>query len=508
MLAGTGSDVGKSVLATALCRILRQDGYAPAPFKAQNMALNSFATPEGYEIGRAQAVQAEAAGLAPHTDMNPLLLKPQSDHTSQVVLNGRPVGSSSAYEYFRNEGRDELRQAVHAAFDRLNARYNPIVLEGAGSISELNLRRQDLVNMPMAAYADADVLLVADIDRGGVFASVYGSIALQTAEDRRRIRGIIVNKFRGDMRLFDEGRRMMEELCGVPVLGVIPHFTDIHIEEEDSVALTQKAVAAERGRVNVAVVLLRHISNFTDFNVLERDPRVHLYYTNNEQELLKADIIILPGSKSTIADLYELRRNGAAQAIVRARRDGASVLGICGGYQMMGQEVLDPDHVEGDIERLPGLGLLPILTTIGGEKRTRQVSFTLHATSSALHATPSTLYATQSPPHHLPFTGYEIHMGRTLPVSGAPEQPLCLLSDGTSDGYCADERCAGTYIHGLLDNAEVIDRLLAPYADKLSTGAAAFDYGQFKNEQYDRLADHVRHHLDMERLYQIMTTAQ
>ena len=239
MLAGTGSDVGKSVLATALCRIFLQDGYRPAPFKAQNMALNSYATPEGLEIGRAQAVQAEAAGIPCHTDMNPLLLKPSSDHTSQVVLNGKPIGDRDAYDYFRKEGREVLRQEVHAAFDRLEARYNPIVMEGAGSISEINLRETDLVNMPMARYADADVILVADIDRGGVFASAYGSIALQLPEDRKRIKGIIVNKFRGDLRLFQSGVRMLESVCQVPVLGVIPYFKDIHIEEEDSVALSQ-----------------------------------------------------------------------------------------------------------------------------------------------------------------------------------------------------------------------------------------------------------------------------
>ena len=324
MLAGTGSDVGKSVLAAALCRIFRQDGYRPAPFKAQNMALNSYATPEGLEIGRAQAVQAEAAGVPCHTDMNPLLLKPQSDHTSQVVLNGRPIGNKDAYDYWRRGTSDiDFRREVCLAFDRLSARYNPIVMEGAGSISEMNLRSTDLVNLPMARHARADVILVGDIDRGGVFASVYGSIALQTEEDRRLIKGIIINKFRGDLRLFDEGRRMLENLCGVPVLGVVPYFTDIHIEEEDSVSLSKKSVQAEQGKVNVAVVMLRHLSNFTDFDALEQDSRLHLFYTNNTEELSRADIIILPGSKSTLDDLRELRRNGCAQVILKAHRRGA-----------------------------------------------------------------------------------------------------------------------------------------------------------------------------------------
>ena len=268
MFVGTGSDVGKSVIAAAFCRIFRQDGYRPAPFKAQNMSLNSYATPDGLEIGRAQAVQAEAAGIACHTDMNPVLLKPQSDHTSQVVLNGRPSGTQSAGSYFRREGREELRRLVCEAYDRLAARYNPIVMEGAGSISELNLRDVDIVNMPMALHADAAVILVADIDRGGVFASVYGSIMLLPEEERRHVRGIIINKFRGDLKLFDRGRSILEELCHVPVLGVVPYFTDIHIEEEDSMSLSTKVMQAQQGRVNVAVVLLRHMSNFTDFDVL------------------------------------------------------------------------------------------------------------------------------------------------------------------------------------------------------------------------------------------------
>ena len=375
MLAGTGSDVGKSIIAAAFCRIFLQDGYHPAPFKAQNMALNSYATPEGLEIGRAQAVQAEAAGVPCHTDMNPLLLKPSSDHTSQVVLNGRPIGNRNAYEYFRREGREELRKEVHAAFDRLAARYNPVVMEGAGSISEINLRDSDLVNLPMAMHAGADVILVADIDRGGVFASVYGSVMLLRPEERKHIKGILINKFRGDIRLFESGVKMLEDLCGVPVVGVVPYYKDIYIEEEDSVMLQTKNIRAGQGKVNVAVVLLRHLSNFTDFNVLERDPRVHLFYTNNMDELMKADIILLPGSKSTLSDLYELRRNGVAQAIVRAHREGATVMGICGGYQLMGREVCDPDHVEGEIERLPGLGLLPVSTRMQGEKVTRQVRF-------------------------------------------------------------------------------------------------------------------------------------
>ena len=484
MLAGTGSDVGKSIIAAAFCRIFLQDGYHPAPFKAQNMALNSYATPEGLEIGRAQAVQAEAAGVPCHTDMNPLLLKPSSDHTSQVVLNGRPIGNRNAYEYLRREGREELRKEVHAAFDHLAARYNPVVMEGAGSISEINLRDSDLVNLPMAMHAGADVILVADIDRGGVFASVYGSVMLLRPEERKHIKGILINKFRGDIRLFESGVKMLEDLCGVPVVGVVPYYKDIYIEEEDSVMLQTKNIRAGQGKVNVAVVLLRHLSNFTDFNVLERDPRVHLFYTNNTDELMKADIILLPGSKSTLSDLYELRRNGVAQAIVRAHREGATVMGICGGYQLMGREVCDPDHVEGEIERLPGLGLLPVSTRMQGEKVTRQVRFRFLEDSAVCE-------------------GYEIHMGTTMPLADVPVSPLNHLADGREDGYFVDRTCMGTYVHGILDNPSVIDYLLEPFADKLKE--TAFDYKAFKEEQYDKLAAHVRKHVDLPLIYQILT---
>ena len=469
MLAGTGSDVGKSVIAAALCRIFRQDGYSPAPFKAQNMALNSYATPDGLEIGRAQAVQAEAAGIPCHTDMNPLLLKPSSDHTSQVVLNGKPIGNKDAYDYWRGMGQEtggkriDFQQEVCAAFDRLAIKYNPIVMEGAGSIAEINLKDRDLVNMSMARHANADVILVGDIDRGGVFASVYGSIMLQTPEERKLIKGIIINKFRGDMRLFDEGRKMLEDICGIPVLGVVPYFKDIYIDEEDSVSLEQKRRKWAEGKVNVAVVLLRHISNFTDFDTLEREPRVNLFYTNNVSDIQRADIIILPGTKATLDDLLELRRNGCAQAIQRAHRDGKTVVGICGGYQMLGVSVADPDQVEGDIASLPGLGLLPIHTTMSSTKTTQQVTFMFEG--QECH-------------------GYEIHQG---------------ISD-TNEPIVQTDRCIGTYIHGFLDNIPVINFLLK---DKGATPAQSL--ADFKEEQYDKLAAHVRRYVDIDRIYQILS---
>ena len=471
MFAGTGSDVGKSVIAAAFCRIFSQDGYRPAPFKAQNMALNSYATPEGLEIGRAQAVQAEAAGIPCHTDMNPLLLKPSSDHISQVVLNGKPIGNRDAYDFWKSTQKEpsplctfDFRAEVCKAFDRLAAKYNPIVMEGAGSIAEVNLKDRDLVNLPMARHANADVILVGDIDRGGVFASVYGSIMLQTPEDRKLIKGIIINKFRGDMRLFDEGRKMLEDICGVPVLGVVPYYKDIYIEEEDSVSLEKKQRELAAGKVNVAVVLLRHISNFTDFDRLERDSRVNLFYTNNVSDIQRADIIILPGTKATLDDLLELRRNGCARAIIRAHREGKTVVGICGGYQMLGMTVSDPDGIEGSIASLPGLGLLPIHTTMTAEKTTRQVTFQFEGQDCQ---------------------GYEIHQG---------------ISD-TDQAILQTDHCIGTYIHGLLDNMPVIDYLLKDKA----TDEPMMDYASFKQQQYDRLADHVRQYVDIDKLYQILS---
>ena len=451
MLVGTGSDVGKSVIATALCRIFLQDGYSPAPFKAQNMALNSYATPEGLEIGRAQAVQAEAARVPCHTDMNPLLLKPNSEHTTQVVLNGKPIGNRSAYDYFRKEGREELRHAVCEAFDRLAARYNPIVMEGAGSVSEINLRDSDLVNMPMARHANADVILVADIDRGGVFASTYGSIMLQTPEDKARIKGIIVNKFRGDLRLFESGRKMLEELCGVPVLGVVPMFKDIVIEEEDSVELEQKHRSLQQGKVNIAVVLLRHISNFTDFNVLERDERVNLFYTNNIKDFEKADIIIIPG-------------------------------------QMLGQTISDPDGIEGSIPQLPGLGLLNISTVMTAEKTTKQVEFEFEGQKCK---------------------GYEIHQGKTKPSKSPLKGDLVRGEKspfkGDLEGLIIQGNCIGTYIHGFLDNPSVIEFILK---DKVEKAEATTQEGieDFKNRQYDLLAEHVRKYVDIDKLYEIMVS--
>ena len=480
MFVGTGSDVGKSIIASAFCRIFRQDGYHPAPFKAQNMALNSYATPEGLEIGRAQAAQAEAAMIPCHVDMNPILLKPQSDHTSQVVLNGKPIGNRDAYSYFRGEGKDWLRREACEAFDRLASRFSPIVMEGAGSISELNLRERDIVNMPMARHADADVILVGDIDRGGVFASLYGSIMLQTPEDRQRIKGIIINKFRGNLRLFEDGRRMIEELCQVPVLGVVPYLEDIGVEDEDSVVLDKKQRSAKDGKINVAIVKLRHLSNFTDFNAIEQDRRLNVYYTTEREQLLRADIIILPGCKATIDDLRNLKEEGVADTIREAHRRGKTIFGICGGYQMLGMSIDDPRQTEGDTIHIEGIGLLPMRTVMGEKKTTCQTEFTL-ATGSEI------------------MRGYEIHQGISTPIDDSTYTPLTIKSNGTPEGCIADSHCMGTYLHGCLDNSAFVDFLLG------RKSKASFDFAEYKEQHYNRLADHIRKHVDIAKVYDILS---
>lgn len=483
MFVGTCSDAGKSIINTAFCRIFLQDGYRPAPFKAQNMSLNSYSTPQGGEIGRAQAVQAEACRIAPHTDMNPVLLKPTHEKSSQVVLNGKPVGNMSAREYFGNQGnKEELFREAIAAFHRLAGTYNPVVLEGAGSISEMNLRDRDITNMRMALQAGAATFLVADIDRGGVFASVFGSIQLLPPEERDLIKGIIINKFRGDASLFEDGKRILHELTGVPVVGVIPYFRDIRIEEEDSVALEMKENSFLAGKINVAIVLLRHLSNFTDFDVLEMNPRFHPYYTNNPEEIAKADIIILPGSKNTIADLQALHANGVANAIVRAHKEGKKVIGICGGYQMMGLRIEDPEGLEGDTAIIPGLGILPQCTVIEKKKVTLQNRFRFRHSPTLCE-------------------GYEIHMGRTLTVGNAPESPVATLEDGRLDGYYLNDNCWGSYLHGILDNSVVLDHLTAGLTQEES---ASFDYACFKDKQYDKLAEHVRRNIDLDYIYSVL----
>ncbi len=480
MFVGTGSDVGKSVIAAAFCRIFAQDGYRPAPFKAQNMSLNSYATPEGLEIGRAQAVQAEACGIPCESDMNPVLLKPTGDMVSQVVLHGKPAGNRSAAEYFNETDRDALFAEVMGSYRRLESRFNPVVIEGAGSISELNLKDRDITNMRVALAVGATVLLVADIDRGGVFGSVYGTIALLPPDERAMVKGIIINKFRGDLALFEDGRRLMAEITGVPVVAVIPWYHDIHIDQEDSVVLSQKRRHPSPGETNIAVVLLDSLSNFTDFDALEQLPGVNLYYTDDPAALSRADFIVIPGSKNTIADMRRLREKGLDAAILDLHRGGRGVYGVCGGYQMMGETIEDPHGVEGLPGQTRGLGILPVATVLTREKVTEQRTFTFLDLPERCR-------------------GYEIHMGTTTAVT---DRPLCTLANGGVDGYSLSPLAWGTYIHGIFDNTPVIRRVFK--ANGLPAPPRDYDYPRYRDEQYDRLASHVRGHTDMARCYRLL----
>ena len=476
MFVGTGSDVGKSVINAAFCRIFKQDGYSPAPFKAQNMSLNSFASPDGLELGRAQAVQAEACQIPCSADMNPILLKPTGYMHSQVVLNGKPLGNKSARDYFNKTDRDYLFAEAMKGFERLAAQYTPIVIEGAGSISEINLRDRDIVNMRVALAVNADVYLIADIDRGGVFGSVYGTLELLPPEERKLVKGIIINKFRGDIQLFEDGRKILEDLTGVPVVAIIPHYRDIYIEDEDSVVIDIKQKHRSEGQINIAVVLLRHMSNFTDFNSLEHQPDVHLFYTANPGEVENADIILIPGSKNTISDLNHLRQCGLAKAILNAHKKGKAVYGICGGYQMMGRSISDPHSVEGDTVTVPGLGILPVQTKLTEAKITEQCEFTFQENPEICR-------------------GYEIHMGETLCDNASP---LCTIVEKGDDGYYLNENTWGTYIHGIFDNQSIVDRLLKHHGKSESV---PFNYEAFKEAQFNKLAQHVRENCDMEYIY-------
>jgi adenosylcobyric acid synthase len=472
--------VGKSVINAAFCRIFLQDGYAPAPFKAQNMSLNSYASAEGLELGRAQAVQAEACGIPCLSAMNPILLKPTSPVKAQVILHGKPIGDQSAQEYFMQTDREFLFSEAMKAWHSLYEKYNPIVMEGAGSISEMNLWDKDITNMRVALEAQSPVILVADIDRGGVFGSVYGTIQLLPEAEKKLVKGILINKFRGDISLFDDGRKMLEKLTGIPVIGVVPYFTDIYIDQEDSVVIDYKHGSSKQHEINIAVLLLSHMSNFTDFNYLERTQGVNLYYTANPEEVAKADIVLMPGSKNTIADLMDLRKRGLAKAVLQSYEAGKAVYGICGGYQMLGQEIRDPNQVEGDVKIMPGLGLLPVITTLTKEKQTVQTRFQFRSREEYCQ-------------------GYEIHMGETQLAGG---EPLCLTDTGIPDGCFVSSRLWGTYLHGILDNRIVVEEILK--ASSLNANFTEFDYLSFKEEQYNKLAAHVRLHVDMNYVYSVM----
>ena len=477
MIQGTMSNAGKSLLAAGLCRVLRQDGLRVAPFKSQNMALNSFITAAGGEMGRAQVVQAEAAGIAPDVRMNPILLKPTTDRGSQVIVGGKALGNMDAAAYYRR--KREFIPAILEAYEGLAAEYDVIVIEGAGSPAEINLKADDIVNMGLAKLVDTPVLLAGDIDRGGVFAQLYGTVALLESEERQRIKGLIVNKFRGDPAILKPGLSDLERLWGVPVAGVIPYLR-VDIDDEDS--LTERFHRQEERRdIDLAVIRLPKISNFTDFGPFERYDNVSLRYVESLRDLGHPDMILLPGTKSTIADLLWLRQSGLEAAIQKAAAAGTPVFGICGGYQMLGRSISDPDGAEAEPgARVMGMGLLPTETVFQGEKRQTQVTGVLNTVDGIL-----------SPLSGMAYEGYEIHMGR----SG--DQPPLL---GSGCVY-------GTYIHGIFDAPGIADAILGALCRRKGLSPdilTSFDPAAYKERQYDLLAQAVRENLDMDLVYRIL----
>ena len=481
MVQGTMSGAGKSLLVTALCRIFRQDGWRVAPFKSQNMALNSYITRDGLEMGRAQVAQAEAAGLEPDVRMNPILLKPSSDTGSQLIVNGEVREAYQAADHFAM--KRTLIPDILAAYDSLAAEHDILVIEGAGSPAEINLKADDIVNMGLAALVDAPVLLVGDIDRGGVFAQLYGTLALLEEDERARVVGTVINKFRGDVEILRPGLTMLEEKTGVPVLGVVP-YTRVDIDDEDS--LSPRLEQTQRRRpLDIAVIRLPRISNFTDFSPLEAHPLLGVRYVSRPSELAAPDLVILPGTKSTMADLLWLRQGGLETAIQRLAAGGTPVLGICGGYQMLGQYLRDPQGVEGGGE-LRGMGLLPTGTTFLPQKtRTRKRAAACAPFSGA------------------ELEGYEIHMGETERSGAAP---FCLFPDGAPEGAVRGN-VFGTYLHGLFDTGQLTGQLASFLARRRGLALEELTLesrAAYQQRQYDLLADAVRASLDMDAIYRAM----
>ena len=487
MIQGTTSNAGKSFLTAALCRIFRQDGWSVAPFKSQNMALNSYITEEGLEMGRAQVVQAEAAGIVPSVRMNPILLKPTTDVGSQVIVNGIPHGNMSARDYFKM--KKKLVPDIISAYESLSSEFDIIVIEGAGSPAEINLKQDDIVNMGLAKLVDAPVLLCADIDRGGVFASLYGTVALLEPEEQRRVQGLVINNFRGDKSILDPGISMLEELTGKPVVGVIPHM-NVDIDDEDSLSDRFRRKAG-KGLAEIAVIQLPRISNFTDFNALERMDEVSIRYVHTPAELGNPDVIILPGTKSTISDLNWLRQSGLEAAILRQASRGVGIVGICGGYQMLCREISDPEGLEGG-GSIRGLGLLDGQTVFAREKSRARVSGTITGAEG--------LFASLNGAR---FDGYEIHMGRTIGNSAFSvlQNQYGIRSDGM-----AKNNVWGTYVHGIFDRGKFAQQFVSCLleAKGLSPANAVTDWIEYKEKQYDLLADGVRQSVDLERIYRIL----
>jgi adenosylcobyric acid synthase len=494
MVQGTSSSAGKSLLVTALCHIFARRGMRVAPFKAQNMSNNAAVCPDGAEIGRAQAVQAAAAGVEPTAEMNPILIKPEGDSRSQVVVMGHAWKTLSAGEYYQHKA--DLWAAITQALARLSSQYELVIMEGAGSPAELNLKPGDLVNMAVALHTNSPVLLVGDVDRGGIFAQLLGTLWLLPAEEQALVKGLVVNKFRGDLALFQDGVKILEEKGQVPVLGVIPYIKDLYIPEEDAVALETllQPGAQPEGMVDIAVIHLPRISNFDDFDPLSSEPGVRLRYVDSQLSLGKPDAIILPGTKSTVADLAWLQANGLAEAIRQRARDGEAVVGICGGYQMLGRSILDPEHREAQVDETQGLGLLEIETLFRGEKSTHRIQACIGSGPSWMRELAGSK-----------LEGYEIHMGKTASISPWLEilqrsgRPVHKADGAVSE----DGRIWGCYVHGIFDNSAFRHAWLmslgwaAPLAERSSpinlfAGALAY------------LADQVETTMDIQRLERII----
>ncbi len=499
MIQGTASSVGKSILTAAFCRIFKEDGHRVAPFKSQNMALNSFITEEGLEMGRAQVVQAEASGQKPSVLMNPILLKPTTDKKCQVILNGKVHDNLSAMDY--HKFKPELKELIKKSYDILSEQNDIIVLEGAGSPAEINLRENDLVNMGMAEISDSPVVLVGDIDRGGVFASIYGTIMLLNEEERRRIKGVIINKFRGDVEILKPGIKMIEDLIKLPVLGIVPYM-DVQIEDEDSLAERFRYREGGRGEINVEVLYLPHVSNFTDFNVFETQEDVNLRYVMRGESIGEPDILIIPGSKNTIEDLIYLRNSGIEEQILRLHREGKTIVGICGGYQILGKTIKDPHGTESVIDEINGLGLLNAETIFEKIKTTTQVEGEVLSVDNGI------LQGISSDK----VIGYEIHMGQTKLLDET--SPLIKITKRLKEdveifdgGVNKEGNVFGTYLHGVFDNISFTRKMLNRVRElkglgKIESSIDSFD--EFKEKEYKKLAKIVRESVDMEKIYQIV----
>lgn len=494
MIQGTASAVGKSLIAAGLCRIFKQDGYKVAPFKSQNMALNSFITADGYEMGRAQAVQAEAAGLKPDVRMNPILLKPTTDQNAQVIIRGKISGNMSAAEY--HDFKPQLTGMIREIYTGLAAEHDIMVIEGAGSPAEINLRDKDIVNMGMAEIADAPVLLVGDIDKGGVFASLAGTMLLLTERERPRVRGAIINKFRGDLAILEPGIVMLEEMIEIPVLGVIP-YTRLNIDDEDSLAERFAVQDQEKADIDIAVIKFPHLSNFTDFNHLENIAGVRIRYVESCQRLGNPDLIVLPGTKNTLEDLLYINRMGLGERILTQHQKGTVLFGICGGYQMLGKEISDPYGVESSRGKVAGLGLLNAVTTLQKEKTTTQVRGTVIKNDGLLTGVSGA-----------EIEGYEIHMGATEWSDGCVPF-IALGENGAGNGGVCDlaGNVFGTYIHGIFDNGQLVAGLINNLRRRKNLAplpAQVPDFNESKEQQYDMLADIIRKSIDMRKIYEIM----